>query len=194
MKLQRPDIVAVFGASGTGKTYLIQQMIAADTRLLIWDAKAEYKGQPCDSLADLVDMVRAPRWRISYRPGFRMGKREFAIFCRIAHAAGCCRVVVDELNLVTMPSYAPPEWMHITCRGKEAGLRIIGASQRTADIDKHFIGNCTRLIVGRMPWKDDARPVSPYLGDAVREVPHLENWHFLSVEIGRRGNVTLLTP
>ncbi len=48
--------------------------------------------------------------------------------------------------------------------GRHRGLRVIGASQRPASIDKDFLGNCTTIHTGRLAYHEDVRAVAKAMG------------------------------
>ncbi len=147
----RPDIRAYIGASGSGKGVSIREHMGATKpkRLMVWDPLHEYGGfaRRVDSLAKLARAVKAGNFAVSYYPGPNVKDfpEKFAMFCRIAFAAGNLTMLVEELADVTSPSHAPLEWSNCTRKGRHRGLRIVAASQRPASIDKDFLGNCTYI-------------------------------------------------
>ncbi len=165
-KLENADIVGVFGGSGTGKTWRMRAITKRDKRLIIWDVMGEYdvRMQVVDTMPELLEVVRSGSFRVSYRPSFDELASEFSRFCRVAYAVGRLRAVVEELNQVTKPSYAPPDWLNLCSRGRHRGVRIAGASQRPAQVDKGFIGNMTEVYAGRLPYKNDWKSLEPLLG------------------------------
>jgi hypothetical protein len=86
-------------------------------------------------------------------------------------------VVVEELRFVTTPSRAPAGWASVTLRGRKRGLRIIGASQRPAQIDKDFLGQCTLIRCGALNYPADRAAVGSVIGVAVEEIAALEGFH-----------------
>ncbi len=48
--------------------------------------------------------------------------------------------------------------------GRHRCLRVIGASQRPASIDKDFLGNCTTIHTGRLAYPEDVRAVAKAMG------------------------------
>ncbi len=165
MRLERADIRLVFAASGHGKSHAIKKWMRGQRRVMVWDVMAEYPGTAIDSRAALVDAVSRARFRVAFRPDFARGlAADFDFFCRAAFAAGRCMVIVEELNQVTTPSYAPPAWRNITSRGRHRGLVVCAASQRPAGCDKDAIGNATEIWAGRLPYERDRKALEPQLG------------------------------
>jgi hypothetical protein len=184
---QAADIQAVLGASGTGKSHYVKAAIRKDRRLLVWDIEDEYPDLPALSLRDLP---RAFAGRKPMRAKFICSAdgsaraREFDLFCRIAFACGNLRLVVEELRFVTMPSRSPDGWASITLRGRKRGIKTIGTSQRPAQIDKDFLGNCTFIRCGALEYPDDRKAVAPILRCSLDEIAALKG--FAALEY-RRG-------
>jgi len=89
---------------------------------------------------------------------------QFGIFCRIIRAIGNCKIVVEELNEVTTPNRAPPDWKWLCSRGRHRGVTIIGLSQRPASVDKDFIGNSTEIYAGCLTYDQDWKSLSSKFG------------------------------
>lgn len=159
------SIVAVLGASGSGKSAWIKRQIAKAPRLLIWDAMHEYgaHGQVVNELGRLCEILSSEkRFAVVFQPVPDTAKRQqqFDLLCRIALATGNLMLVVEELRFVTKPSRAPVGWAQVCLTGRHKGLRVIGASQRPASIDKDFLGNATMIHCGRLVYPEDVRAVS----------------------------------
>lgn len=159
------SIIAVLGASGSGKSAWIKRQFAKHRRIIIWDAMHEYgaHGVVVSELARMCEIIAAGKqFAIVFQPVTDTAKRQqqFDMFCRIALAAGNLLLVVEELRFVTTPSRAPVGWAQVCLTGRHKGLKVIGASQRPASIDKDFLGNATVIHVGRLVYPEDVRAVS----------------------------------
>lgn len=147
----RPDIRAYIGATGSGKGVSIREHLTREKplRLLVWDPLNEYGkfAKPVRTLGEVARAVKADRFAVAFNPGANPKEfaAKFAMFCRIAFAAGRLKLLVEELADVTGPSFAPLEWRRCTTQGRHRGLQIVAASQRPAQIDKQFLGGCTYI-------------------------------------------------
>ena len=147
----RPDIRAYIGATGSGKGVSIREHLTRDrpARLIVWDPLNEYGqfARPVTTLAALAQAVKPARFAVAFAPGANPKDfaAKFALFCRIAFAAGNLKMLVEELADVTGPSFAPLEWRRCTTQGRHRGLQIVAASQRPAQVDKQFLGGCTYI-------------------------------------------------
>lgn len=201
MSKNQASIVAVMGASGSGKSAWIKRELArtAPARLMIWDPQHEYSqfGGVCTSLKACLEAVQAAqargRFALVYQ-GHGIDQRQFDAFCRIAYAAGNCTLVVEELAFVTRPERAPAGWASCTLRGRHRGLRIYGASQRPASIDKHFFGNATLIHAGRLNFEADVKTLANVLQVPREEIVQLAPlaWIERDMQTGRltRGQIS----
>jgi hypothetical protein len=166
-------IHAVIGASGTGKSsYIKGELLKGYSRLLIWsplektDQYAKFcHGVTVDKITELVAAVKAGRKAIVYVPKGtdKQVKDQFGLFCRIVWELEGATVLVEELSRVTMPSWSPPAWKNLSTAGRHQGLTIIGVSQRPAQIDKDFLGNCTEIRCYRVNYDSDCKAMADAL-------------------------------
>jgi hypothetical protein len=196
MSVNRADIVAVFGASGSGKSSYIKQRLRREkpARLLIWDPQSEYAefGQVFSKTGAALDCVleaRRGRFAVVYQPvgSLESWRRQFDFLCRMAYEAGHVFMVAEELADVTTASWAPEGWSMATRKGRHTGMRIIGASQRPASIDKHFFGNATTIRTGRLNFEADIKVLANVTGespDTIRGLMPLE-WIEKSMQDGK---------
>jgi hypothetical protein len=172
---RRADIVAVMGATGSGKSSTICAALAADDgpRRLIYDPGDDYGafGDVCSiqGVYDRVVKAGAGPFRLVFRPPFDLvrARAEFNLFCLIAFRVcmerGDVLVVADELEDVTLASWAPPGWSQLIRKGRKYGARIIAASQRPAGIEKKIWSMATVVQSGRLNEMEDARTVARVL-------------------------------
>lgn len=165
MSANKANIIAVMGASGSGKSTFVKRSLKKTTpRLLIWDALDEYGGfgAEIDTLGGLLDVMAAKRFKAVFRPSADQSVRDkqFDLLCRAAMAAGNLTLVVEELRFVTKPSRAPLGWAQVCLTGRHVGLTVYGTSQRPASIDKDFLGNATVIRTGLLPYPEDEKAVA----------------------------------
>lgn len=172
------DIIAVIGASGTGKSSYIKGELLprakrAKQRILIWsplertdDYAGFCGGSVTTKITELIAAIKAGHKAIIYWPQGTDSevKKQFDLFCRIVWELEGSTVLVEELSRVTMASWAPPAWKNLSTAGRHQGLTIIGTSQRPANIDKDFLGNCTEIRCYRVNYDSDAKVMADALG------------------------------
>lgn len=203
---KRANIVAIFGAGGSGKSEQIKREVraAAPKRLMVWDPEHEYAdpssrhgsfGTVVRDLETVRKMLIAAgdhgHVSIVFYPSddLAAAKKQFHVFCLLASAAGNVTVVCEELAFVTMPSWAPEGWSKCTLRGRKRGLTIYGASQRPASIDKNFFGNATRIRTGRLNYDADKKTMSNVLGVSLLELGQMEPLQWIERDM-TTGQVT----
>lgn len=157
----------------------------APKRLLIFDPMDEY-GSDADraaSLADLGKRSKAAAFRLRYVPPRDEPKptmARFDAFCSLAYERGNLLMVVEELQLVTRPAYAPPAWSECTLRGRHRKLSIVGVSQRPASVDKNFFSCCTSISTGRLNFDPDIVCLAGILRRPVVEIGALARYRFIA--------------
>jgi hypothetical protein len=196
-------INAFMGASGSGKSAAIKQAItkAKPARLLIWDPQTEYRalGAVVRSLAvlrgELGKAGARGKFALVFAPAAdpRLMQKQFDLVCQMVYLAGHATIVAEELSDVTQPAWAPLGWSIVTRKGRHRGLRVYGASQRPAAIDKDFFGNATVIRTGRLNYAADVKTMADVLdvaGDEIRELPALA-WIERDMQNGkvRRGKI-----
>lgn len=171
----KAKIHAVIGASGTGKSSYIKKDLLRDyDQLVVWspledtdDYATFCGGVVARKITDLVAEVKAGATAIVYWPAAGSDKelkQQFDLFCRVVFECRGAHVLVEELSQVTMPSWAPPAWKKLSTAGRHRGLTLIGVSQRPANIDKDFLGNCTEVRCYRVNYDADAKVMADSLG------------------------------
>lgn len=164
----KPNLRLYCGATGSGKGVSLREYMRGlkPSRLIVWDPLNEYGDLvtvTTSKLGDVARMAKLKTFRVAFAPGPHNDgdyKEKFSMFCRIVFAAGNCVMLVEELADVTSPSYAPPAWRQCTKKGRHAGLQIIAATQRPADIDKHFLGGCTYIRCFTQRFPADAKAMA----------------------------------
>lgn len=197
--------VGVWGASGSGKSSYVKAAIAQRRRVVVFDPQGEYPGKRVGDLESVRREMRA-NWsgfRISYTPP--PGKEAVALsgLCRLLLAAqrpfketgrGAPMVlVVEEMNL-SFPVHGGaakcPGFAEICSRGRHYGIEAWGVSQRIAEVDTRFRGNCTETVVFRQKGQRDVSAAAQELGCAAADLPR-DNLAYLHEEAGgiRSGQV-----
>jgi hypothetical protein len=183
--------IAAFGATGTGKTAWILQVLERmkPTRLMVWDFKADSAlaglGQAYPVWADFVRACTQKRFVARYQVDWsRDVAEQFAAFCMLAWREGNLVMFVDELAEVTKAQKAPPIWRKCVNVGRsyddgKKSISILGASQRPAEVDKSFTGNADVVHVGRMGNLAEAKMFAAMWGIEASELINLPNLHWI---------------
>lgn len=184
-------ILGFIGASGSGKSQAIKEWLRKHrpARLLIWDRMREYgpHGLVVASLTAAYEATRGQkgplaRFAIVYQPpgaGRTATEAAFSAYCKLALSLPGSALVAEELAFVTTASRAPAGWREVTLTGRHEGLKVLGASQRPASIDKDFFGNCTALRCGRLNYARDVRTMADVLAVQPRDITNLQPLQFI---------------
>lgn len=201
MSANKAEIVAALGGSGSGKSAFIKKTLAKSKpkRLLIWDTMDEY-----GDFAECVPSLEAIRLKLKASKAFALRYvptgddkqriARFNVFCRMAFVVGNVTMVVEELQSVTKPSWAPAGWSDCTLRGRHKGMRIYGASQRPASVDKNFFSNATMIRSGRLNFADDVRVMANVLQVSMQDISALKPLDYIQRDTAtgkvERGRLT----
>jgi hypothetical protein len=165
------ELVAVTGASQTGKSTWVAKRVDATRRLLVWDYKGEwYLRHRCRRLHSFDELGAAARsTAFCERVAFfttGMDGAAFDLFCRFAwiwitQAPGT--LIIEETASVTSPGKAPSAWGDLCRMGLGRGANIYAITQRPAESDKTALGNASLVHCHRMNTEDDIRYMSKLL-------------------------------
>ncbi|MEX3955896.1 hypothetical protein [Trinickia sp. EG282A] len=185
------DIIGVVGASGNGKGLFVKdylRRLGKRRPIVVWSPLEETDdyatvigGEAVTSIAALVAAIKAGKKRLVLVPAGsgKPFKATFDRFCRLVwELPGWC-VVIEELSQVTTPSWAPPSWKKLSTAGRHRGLTIIGTSQRPAQVDKDFFGNCSELRTYAVGYKSDAVAMADTMFLDYRDVLKLPKFHYI---------------
>lgn len=150
--LKRADVRAFVGSTGSGKGVGINQALDAlkPTRLIVFDPLKEYgeRGIVSSDVRVVIAAMKKPTFKMVWQPDddtdfdSKEFKLQFAALCKIVFSVGDLVFLVEELELVTRPTWAPAAWRNCTKRGRHQRLVILAATQRPADADKAFWSSC----------------------------------------------------
>ena len=175
------DIRVIAGATGSGKSAETKRALKTERGdVFVFDVKNEYGSQPgfrrVHTRADFLREMRRGG-RIAWAT---TGPADFEFFCKCVWARGSALIIVEELSSVTGTAKAIGAWHLILTQGRGYGLRVIGITQRPAEIDKTIIGNATLIRTHRLTRGSDRAYVAAELDvprgelDALTEYDYIE--------------------
>lgn len=200
--------VGVWGRSGSGKSTYVKAMFGARARLVVFDPLDEYRELPGFVRATSIRGVRdamAKRWgagfRIAYIPAAgaeaaRLSELSW-LLCKAQarFKAGQdsreITLVVEEMNTCFPVHGLSPDIMgfgEICSRGRHYGIEVAGVSQRIAEVNTRFRGNCTETIVFPQQGPRDVRAARDALGFvSEQEIMALADHHYIRVARGQKS-------
>lgn len=114
---------------------------------------------------------------------------QFNDFCLMAFAIGRLLVVADELEDVMLPTWAPAGWRLLMRKGRKRSVRVIGATQRPAGLEKRMWSFATVVRSGVLEEWADADVVAARLRVTPDDVLALPSLHWIQWERERRAIV-----
>jgi hypothetical protein len=168
---------------------------------LIVDPDGEYSrhGLRCRTLEELCRRAQGSA-ALTFVPSADRptGIRQFAFICSLAWSLAARRppvlLVVDELSEFTTATEAPFEWRRVVKRGRKAGISVLAAAQRPAEIDKTIWSNASLVRAGRLNYPEDQRTIAAAIAAPLDQVVSLGNLDYLERDHNaaqlRRGRLT----
>lgn len=191
--------IGVFGASGSGKSAYTKERLRGANRVVVFDPLDEYTELPgfrsVESINDVIRDMKA-RWktfRVAYVPPSGDEMRALNTLSdlllkvqrpfREGGAGGPVTFVVEEMNLgfpVNIGSHKVKRFAEICSRGRHFGIEVIGVSQRLAEVDTRFRGNCTETVIFNQVGTRDRQAAAAILGCSAQKVGGLPKLHYVT--------------
>lgn len=182
--IKRADVRAFVGATGSGKGVGIREHLRTDkpARLIVFDPMHEYGdiARPVQTVGQVIAAMKKPTFKVVWQPDDdtdfdgKAFKAQFALFCKAAFLVGNLCMLVEELELVTKPTWAPAAWRNCTKRGRHQGLSIMAATQRPADADKAFWSSCTYIRCHALRETEDGQRMARVLKVSYEQIDSLK--------------------
>jgi DNA helicase HerA-like ATPase len=201
--------IGVWGASGSGKSALVKGLLRVRKRVIVFDPLDEYSKEGFQRVttgeAARLAMIRDWKgFRIAMVPQAGYEARFLNQISKLLLAAqepyrkGAFKAqatfAVEEMNLsfpVHGGSSRAPSFADICSRGRHYGIEVFGLSQRIAEVDTRFRGNCTETYVLRQQGARDVDAASVVTGATKQRVSGIKNLQYLHEKNGeiREGAV-----
>lgn len=196
MSANNADVTVFIGSTGTGKSSGIKDAVQEfrGRLMLVWSALEDtddyahfirgmvFRDMALFARAAATGAGRYVFWTAAEdRPGM---EKDFDRFCLIAyksnpsHDMGNVLVLAEELSDVTRAGSSPMYWRKLSTQGRHKGLKIIGASQRPALMDKTFLGAATKFRCYRLNAASDAKVMCDLMHVAPEDITSLEKFHY----------------
>jgi len=187
----------IFGRTGTGKSTLIKgdsklgisSLLNSYQNYVIWDYQGEYLTGFGDVYTDFNTFVdgiklclkdKKPIKKVIFLP-----ESFFDKVCKVMHHVKDCVFVVEEVDAVTSPSYAPPNFDNLNRSGRHWDLSLICLSQRPRKVYRNLTSQANKIIVFSIIEPGDLAYLKDYAGISPEEVKVLskENHEMIVKEI-----------
>ena len=181
MRLSSNERTLLVGATGTGKTYLAQRLVASAPRLVVIDPKSTLRGQwglsEYERVRRKVTRGEPVRARFAPEPG---GEAGYERVLEDVYHAGNTLVYIDEVYGVVPPGRpAGPYFTALYTRGREMGIGVIAATQRPAWVPLFIASEAQNFIMFALLFARDKKRMAEFMGDAVlADIPDPHGFFF----------------
>lgn len=176
------------GARGQGKSTLAKSLIKPHKRIVVFDPMGEYARLPlyirCETLTEVAAALKK-RWRggfkIAYipKPPYEQNMHDLALLLMHVQKPYYNNMddrqillVAEEMNL-SFPNRRLPPALYgqdmLTLQGRHYGINIMGITQRPAEVNKTYRGNCEDTYVFFLSEPDDIVEAARKFGAGVAE-------------------------
>ncbi|MHC8493641.1 helicase HerA domain-containing protein [Thalassospira sp. SM2505] len=197
--------VGIWGRSGSGKSTLAKRLVAKRKRVVAFDPQDEYQHERGFFRVDTIDQVRAymaRNWRRNFKVAYvPPAGQEMAALDRLSKLLKIAQkpffdgederqitLLAEELNEpfpVTSIPKAYGGFGDLCSRGRHYGIELIGVSQRVAEVNTRFRGNCTETYVFRQKGPRDLTAAANELGDVKpADIQALKPHHYIHEKDG----------
>lgn len=182
MQPKIPDgrIVAVVGASGSGKTQWVKRQMKGATRQLIWDPQCQWgEGRVVvTTRAGLIKAIQKKEVSIAYQPrtldDFDFWCRCAFVFAQVGADYGVQSVIVaEEIADVTHPGKAPPGWGTLVRRVRAFGGIVFAITQAPSESDKTVFRNAMEYHCCALSEEPDRKSMARRLDIPYEQVQSL---------------------
>ena len=206
--------VFICGKTGSGKTFLAEQICQNFNYVIAYDAKGRlgldkqgrrvgWAGFKRVTTFAQVLKLSAPAKigskepkepRIIYAPVGKELRSDATInaFFEFIYKRGNCVAYIDELTGVTNRTHLPSYFHDCLVRGRELGVMIVASSQRPMDIPPNIIESAERYYIFKVKMPQDVKRIYEATGLNYDFMQLPKRWFFYVTEEGeQRGPLTL---
>jgi hypothetical protein len=193
--------IGIYGASGSGKTYKARQLVKNCPRLIAFDPLGDFSGTGWKVAYSIKDLKKAlvDNWKRDFKIAYRFtdveqAESELNVVSNLLYAAQAdypkvpmLTFVVDELSLC-YPKFGKCSsgFTNLACRGRHVGINLIGISQRIAQVNTNFRGNCTSSYFFRPADHVDIDTLGRIIGkEYLHKIRSMRNRDFFYVKDGQ---------
>lgn len=191
------DLVALIGATGSGKTLLVKEQLRADSTgraVLAWSWKEHtdryapefgrlVEGDP----EQLVELASAGDNVVYVPQRDKLVAEQFELFCGLALHVGRRIVLVEEMSHVATSRHAPKRWTEVVTAGRAEGLSVKATTQRPQLCDASLLDAATEIYCGRLQRGGSKKIMADALDVPVDQVRGLQPLQFLRWRVGGAG-------
>lgn len=178
------------GMTGSGKSFLAEQLLRTRHSVLIYDAKDEIKWKGYERFTKLERLIDARPQRAVYAPNIKEldDPRYWNWFYKYGYLRGNVTIYTDESYAVTDGQELPFYMKAGITRGRSKGVEMWSATQRPIDIPQFLMSESENKYIFYLEMPQDKEKVRKMTGisEAIIESLSMDNHEF----IYRNRNIT----
>jgi DNA helicase HerA-like ATPase len=194
-------ITAIYGGTGSGKSYATKRALSRSARFIVFDPQHEY-GPVCggEVVSSPPELIRAMNdnyrhFKIAYQPeGDRIMSDELDIVSKVCwdwseYLPGLT-LVIEEANLGYPPEQLPADKrgvQRLILQGRHREVKLVAITQRPKLIHPNLRGEAQRMVVFRLQNYSDLQVLKEMVGpDYINEISNLQPQESLTFELNRK--------
>ncbi len=181
ISIKQNDIVTICGKRGSGKTYLMNQIIKSADSFFVYDALHQISisnAYTTKNFNDALNALRKGSKRIIYKP-IQISIAEYDALCRLIYNIGNIMLFVDEADRV-MPSRAiTRNASALIDLGRTNLIGGVFLTRRLARLDSLPISQSDHVMAFKTILPQDVKYLKEFIGEIAEQAPNLKPYHFL---------------
>jgi len=164
--------IVIVGASGSGKTYLANQIMKGLNGISVWvfDPNYQFHSSRAMVFHDLSEMLKvydsAKRGHYILQP-HDSSEHTFRRFNAEAFKRGNLTLIEDEIHNWLSKQKVIKEFNQVILSGRPRGISVISISSRPASCPNHILSNVKHVFAFKLNLESDVKFLEGYLGNDV---------------------------
>ena len=164
--------IVIVGASGSGKTYLANQIMKGLNGITVWvfDPNYQFHSSRAMVFNDLSEMLKvydqAKRGHYILQP-HDSSEHTFRRFNAEAFKRGNIVLIEDEIHNWLSKQKVLKEFNQVILSGRPRGISVISISSRPASCPNHILSNVKHVFAFKLNLESDVKFLEGYLGNDV---------------------------
>jgi len=164
--------IVIVGASGSGKTYLANQIMKSLNGISVWVYDPNYQFHSARAMVfhDLDELLKvydsAKRGHYILQPSDGT-EHTFRRFNAEAFKRGNLTLIEDEIHNHLSKQKVLKEFNQVILSGRPRGISVISISSRPASCPNHILSNVKHVFAFKLNLESDIKFLEGYLGEDV---------------------------
>ena len=164
--------IVIVGASGSGKTYLANEIMKGLNGISVWvfDPNYQFHSSRAMVFNDLSEMLKvydqAKRGHYILQP-HDSSEHTFRRFNAEAFKRGNLVLIEDEIHNWLSKQKVLKEFNQVILSGRPRGISVISISSRPASCPNHILSNVKHVFAFKLNLESDVKFLEGYLGNDV---------------------------